>query len=113
MSEQIRRRNRNKNYKFFLRTRGLPRFFEGSVLVIPVSSSAVERLFSATGLLLSKLRKRMSPAVVINSVYIRFACKMKIVEMVQGLPGLTELLETVDEQEIDSVLNEQSDSEIE
>ena len=33
--------------------------------------------------------------------------------MVQGLPGVTKLLETVDEQEIDNVLNEQSDSEIE
>lgn len=83
------------------------------VLAIPVSSAAVECLFSAAGLLLSKLRKRMLPALVINSVYIRFACKMKIVEMVQGLPGLTELLETVDQQEIDDVLNEQSDSETE
>ena len=35
---------------------------------------------------------------------------MKIVEMVQGLPGLTELLETVDQQEIDNVLNDESDS---
>ena len=76
-----------------------------------MSSAAVERLFSAAGLLLSNLRKRMSPALIINSVYIRFACKMKLVEMVQGLPGLTELLETVDQQEIDAVLNEQSDSE--
>ena len=55
----------------------------------------------------------MSPALVINSVYIRFACKMKIVEMVQGLPGLTKLLKTVDEQEIHNVLNQQSESEIE
>ena len=52
------------------------------VLAIPVSSAAVERLFNAAGLLFSKLRKRKSPALVINSVYIRFACKMKIVEMV-------------------------------
>ena len=29
------------------------------------------------------------------------------------LPGLTESLETIDEQEIDNLLNEQSDSEIE
>ena len=78
-----------------------------------MSSAAVERLFSAAGLLLSNLRKRLSPALIINSVYIRFACKMKLVEMVQGLPGLTELLETVNQQEIDAVLNEQSDSEIE
>ena len=30
--------------------------------------------------------------------------------MVQEFPGSTELLETVDEQEIDNLLNEQSDS---
>ena len=83
------------------------------VLAIPVSSAVVERLFSAAELLLSKLRKRMSPALVINSVYIRFACKMKIVAMVQGLPALTEFLETMIEQEIDNVLNEQSDSDVE
>ena len=29
------------------------------------------------------------------------------------MPGLTELLETIDEQEIDNLLNEQSDSKIE
>ena len=80
------------------------------VLAIPVSSAAVERLFSAAGLLLSKLRKRMLPALVINSVYIRFGCKMKIVEMVQGL-GLPGLTEPVDEQEIEDVLNE-SDTEL-
>ena len=34
-------------------------------------------------------------------------------EKVQELPGLTELLETTGEQEIDNLLNEQSDSEIE
>ena len=55
----------------------------------------------------------MSPALVINSVYIRFACKMKIVGMIQGLPELNDLLEAVEEQEINNVLNEQSDSEIE
>ena len=38
---------------------------------------------------------------------------MKIKEKVLELPGLTELLETIDEQEIDNLLNEQSDSEIE
>ena len=38
---------------------------------------------------------------------------MKIKEKVQELPGLTELLEIIDEQEIDNLLNEQSDSEIE
>ena len=74
-------------------------------------SAAVENLFSVAGLLLSKLRKRMLPALVINSVYIRFACNMKIKEKVQELPRLTELLETIDEQEIDNLLNEQSDSE--
>ena len=52
----------------------------------------------------------MLPAVVTNSVYIRFASEMKIVEMVQGL---TELLVTVDQQEIDDVLNKLSDSETE
>ena len=83
------------------------------VLAVPVSSAAVERVFSAAGLLLSKLQKRMSPALVINSVHIRFACKIKIVEIVQGSPRLIKLLETVDEQEIDNLLNEQSDSEIE
>ena len=56
---------------------------------------------------------RMLPAVVTNSVYIRFASKMKIVEMVQGLPELTELLEPVDQQETDDVLNELCDSETE
>ena len=79
-------------------------------LAIPVSSAAVERLFRAAGLLLSKLQRRMIPALVINSVYIRFACKMKIKKMVQEFPGLTKLLKTVLEQEIDNLLNEQSDS---
>ena len=78
-----------------------------------MSLAAVENLFSVAGLLLSKLQKRMLPALVINSVYIRFACNMKIKEKVQELPRLTELLETIDEQEIDNLLNEQSDSEIE
>ena len=82
------------------------------VLAIPVSSAAEERLFSAAGLLLSKLRKRMLPALVINSVYIRFACN-KI--MVEKLPELTELSlsEAVEEQEIENLLNEHSDSEYE
>ena len=80
------------------------------VLAIPVSFAAVERLFSAVGLLLSKLQRRMIPAIVINSVYIIFACKIKIKKMVQEFPGSTELSETVDEQEIDTLLNEQSDS---
>ena len=79
-------------------------------LAIPVSSAAVERFFSAAGLLLSKLQRRMIPALVINSVYIRFACKMKIKKMLQEFPGLTKLLKTVDEQEIDNLLNEQSNS---
>ena len=57
------------------------------VLAVPVSSAAVERLFSAAGLLLSKLRKRTLPAVVINSVYSRFACNKK---MVEKLPEVTE-----------------------
>ena len=85
------------------------------VLAIPVSSAAVERLFSAAGLLLSKLRKRMLPALVINSVYTKFADNMKIKEMVEKLPKLTELSlsETVDEQEIENLLNEHSDSEYE
>ena len=38
------------------------------VLATRVSSEAVERLISAAGLLLGKLRKRVSPALVINSV---------------------------------------------
>ena len=84
------------------------------VLAVPVSSAAVERLFSAAGLLLSKLRKRTSPAVVINSVYSRFACNKK---MVEKLPELTEssLSEAVEveEQEIENLLNEHSDSEYE
>ena len=75
-----------------------------------MSSAAVERLFSAAGLLLSKLRRRMIPTLVINSVYIRFACKMKIKKMVQEFTMSTELLETVDEREIDTLLNEPSDS---
>ena len=75
-----------------------------------MSSAALERLFTAAGLLLSKLRRRMIPALVINSVYIRFACKMKIKKMDQKFPGSTELLETVEEQKIDNQLNEQSDS---
>ena len=37
---------------------------------------------------------------------------MKIKEKFQELPGLTKLLETIDEQKIDNLLNEQSDSEI-
>ena len=71
-----------------------------NVLAIPVSSAAVERLFGAAGLLLSRLRKRMLPALVINSKCIRFACKMKIKGMVQELHGFTELFEAVDEQEM-------------
>ena len=84
------------------------------MLAVPVSSAAVERLFSAAGLLLSRLRKRMLPAVVINSVYSRFACNKK---MVGKLPELTEssLSEAVEveEQEIENLLNEHSDSEYE
>ena len=85
------------------------------VLAIPVSSAAVERLFSAARLLLRKLRKRMLPALVINSVYIKFAGNMKIKEMAEKLPQLTELSlsQTVDEQEIENLLNELSDSEYE
>ena len=80
------------------------------VLAVPVSSAAVERLFSAAGLLLSKLRKRTLPAVVINSVYSRFACNKK---MVEKLPEpLSEAVE-VKEQEIENLLNEHSDSEYE
>ena len=78
------------------------------VLAVPVSSAAVERLFSAAGLLLSKLRKRTLPAVVINCVYSRFACNKK---MVEKLPEpLSEAVE-VKEQEIENLLNEHSDSE--
>ena len=57
----------------------------------------------------------MLPALVINSVFIKFARKMKIKEMVEKLPELTELLlsETVDEQEIENFPNEHSDSEYE
>ena len=80
------------------------------VLAVPVSSAAVERLFSAAGLLLSKLRKRTLSAVVINSVYSRFACNKK---MVEKLPEpLSEAVE-VKEQEIENLLNEHSDSEYE
>ena len=84
------------------------------VLAVPVSSAAVEHLFSAAGLLLSKLRKRTLPAVVINSVYSRFACNKK---MVEKLPKVTEssVSEAVEvkEQEIENLLNEHSDSEYE
>ena len=82
------------------------------VLALPVSSAAVVRLFNAAGLLLSRLRKRMLLALVINSVFIRFACNYK---MVETLPELTELSlsEAVEEQEIENLLNEHSDSEYE
>ena len=82
------------------------------VLAIPVSSAAVERLFSAAGLLLSKLRKRMLLALVINSVHIRFACNKK---MVEKLPELNELSlsEAVEEHETENLLNEHSDSDYE
>ena len=77
-----------------------------------MSLAAVECLFSAAGLLLSKLRKGMLPALVINSVYVRFAGNKK---MVEKLPELTELSlsEAVEEQEIENLLNEHSDSEYE
>ncbi|XP_077975174.1 uncharacterized protein LOC144431214 [Styela clava] len=79
------------------------------VLAVPVSSASVERLFSAAGLFLTKLRQRMLPSLVINSVYIKYASKMKINEKVQ-VSKLAELL--VDEQEINDLLNdEESDLE--
>ena len=62
------------------------------ILAIPVSSAALERLFIAAELLFGKLRERMLPALVINSVYIKFACKIKIKEMVEKLPKVTALL---------------------
>ena len=78
-----------------------------------MSSAAVQRLFSTSGMLLSKLRKRLLPALVIDSVHIKFACNMKNKKMVEKLPEITELSlpETVDEQEIEHLLNEHSDSE--
>ena len=45
------------------------------VFSAPVSSAAVERLFSHAGILLSKMRKRMSPAVMKKLVYIRYQKK--------------------------------------
>ena len=82
------------------------------VLAVPVSSAAIERLFSAAGLLLSKFRRRMLPAVVINSVYSRFACDKEMVEKLSELTesSLTEAVEAED-QEIENLLNEHSDSE--
>ena len=47
------------------------------VFSAPVSSAAVERLFSQAGILLSKMRKRMSPAVMKKLVYIRYQNKYK------------------------------------
>lgn len=76
------------------------------VLGTPGSSAVVERLFTAAGLLLRKLRKCMLPALVINSVYIRFGFKIRIIGIVKGLPGSTELCEPINEQEIEDVLNE-------
>ena len=70
------------------------------VLAVPVSSAAIERLFSAAELLLSKFRKRMLPAVVINSVYRRFACNKKMVEKLSELTesSLTEAVEAEDQE---------------
>ena len=47
------------------------------VFSAPVSSAAVERLFSQAGILLSKMRKRMSPAVMKKLIYIRYQNKDK------------------------------------
>ena len=57
----------------------------------------------------------MLPAFVINSLYIKFAYNMKIKEMVEKLPKPNELSlsETVDEQEIENLLNEHGNSEYE
>ena len=64
----------------------------------PVSSAAVERLFNQAGILLSKMRKRVSPAVMKKLVYIRYQNKYK--ELINKLgividPG--ELEKAIDE----------------
>lgn len=45
------------------------------ILSVPVSSASVERLFSEAGILLSKMRKRLSPATMKKLVYIRYQTK--------------------------------------
>jgi hypothetical protein len=45
------------------------------ILSVPVSSAAVERLFYETGLVLSKLRKKMKPATLSAMVYRKYATK--------------------------------------
>ena len=63
-----------------------------------VSSAAVERLFSQAGILLSKMRKRMSPAVMKKLVYIRYQNKYKELINKHGIvidPG--ELEKAIDE----------------
>lgn len=47
------------------------------LLAIPVSSSAVERLFSQSGMLLTKLRRTMRPSVVSALVYNKSALKYR------------------------------------
>ena len=63
---------------------------------------------------MSKLRKRSLPALVINSVYSKFACNKKMAEKLPELTksSLSEAVE-VEEQEIQNLLNEHSDSEYE
>ena len=68
------------------------------IFSVQVSSASVERLFSQAGILLSKMRKRVSPAVMKKLVYIRYQNKYK--ELINKLgividPG--ELEKAIDE----------------
>ncbi len=69
------------------RRRKISYFKKGAkiVLGIPMSSAAVERLFSLAGLLLSKLRKRSLPSLIINSVYLKYARKMSISKLIKKI----------------------------
>ena len=53
----------------------LTKYTSKIIFSAPISSAAVERLFSQAGNLLSKMRKRMSPAVMKKLVYIRYQKK--------------------------------------
>ena len=74
------------------------------VLAVPMSSAAVERVFNAAGLLLSDFRGHMQPALLTNSLYARYGCKIKVAELVRELPTHKPLT-PIGEQEVEDFLN--------
>ena len=70
-----------------------------------MSSAVVERLFNAAVLLLGNFCRRMQLALVTNSVYARYGCKIQVAELARGLPTRNPLT-LISELEVEDFLNE-------